>query len=361
MIGNKLIYLCGYNGGIYFSFATNPRDRKVKKYIRGFKNDGYYLDLNEKIYRWNRIPKFPGAGRQAGRTVCIDNTMYCYGGYVYAPTRIYSKLTNNKKKQSFRTLQDGYALKYTDNKWIWTKLSDLPVSMTGFGMTKINNYIYICCGAHRKAHYRCHHLMVKVKSRNNKNTEIGRILYRLDINNLDKGWEKYDTFPGTLRFNPAMTSIGDKIYIIGGVYPNQSWITNIKDISERFYNINDNNGWLPMNVIIRADASIAIGTGHVYRCVALASKLSVMGANTSFICRESPGHLCEWIERHGFPVYRIPANEDDALCSKAILQGLEKPADCLIVDHYTLDASWEKAQRPYVKNSSDRRSCESGA
>ncbi|MCA0754949.1 UDP-2,4-diacetamido-2,4,6-trideoxy-beta-L-altropyranose hydrolase [Paenibacillus sp. N4] len=104
-----------------------------------------------------------------------------------------------------------------------------------------------------------------------------------------------------------------------------------------------------MNVIIRTDASIAIGTGHVYRCMALASELSVMGANTSFICRESPGHLCEWIERHGFPVYRIHANGDDALASEAILQGLDRPADCLIVDHYTLNASWEKVQRPFVK------------
>ncbi|KRE46328.1 kelch repeat-containing protein [Paenibacillus sp. Soil522] len=283
MIDNKLIYLCGLNGGITFSYATNY---KVNKYIRGFKNDGYYLDLNEKIYTWNRIPEFPGTERQAGRAVCIDNTMYCYGGYVYAPTRNHGK-TNNKKKQSFNTLQDGYALKYTDNKWIWTKLPNLPVSMSGFGMTKINNYIYICCGAHRKAHYRCHHLMVKVESRNNKNTEIGRILYRLDINNLNKGWEKYDTFPGTLRFNPAMTSIGDKIYIIGGIYPNQEWITNIKDTSKRFYNINDNweyntvtkewsliktnicNGlsnWGPGNdEIVYKDRYIILIGGHSYR------------------------------------------------------------------------------------------------
>ncbi|WP_332634767.1 kelch repeat-containing protein [Halalkalibacter flavus] len=233
MIENKLVFLCGFNGGIANSFTGNDMDTKVKKYIRGFKNEGYYLDLNNITHTWDSIPNFPSTGRQGGRTVCIDNTMYCYGGFVYTPVKI-GPLTNYKKKNAFRTLQDGYALNYTDNQWIWTELPNLPASMSGFGMTKINNYIYICCGAHREPHYKSHNLMV-----NNENTEIGRILYRLDINNLDKGWQEYDTFPGTLRFNPAMTSIGDDIYIIGGIYPNQSWISR-KDISERYYNINDN-------------------------------------------------------------------------------------------------------------------------
>uniref|UniRef100_UPI002FC80283 kelch repeat-containing protein n=1 Tax=Halalkalibacter flavus TaxID=3090668 RepID=UPI002FC80283 len=239
MIDNKLIFLCGFNGGINNSYTGNDRDPKVKKYIRGFKNNGYYLDLNKKIHTWNSIPKFPGTKRQGGRTVCIDNTMYCYGGFVYTPSRVHGPLTNYKKKQAFRTLRDGYALNFKDNKWIWTKLPNLPTSMSGFGMTKINNYIYICCGAHRESDYRCPHLMVKVNSKNKKNKEIGRVLYRLDINNLNKGWQKYDTFPGTLRFNPAMTSIGDDIYIIGGIYPNQSWVSK-KDISKRYFNINDN-------------------------------------------------------------------------------------------------------------------------
>ncbi|KHF39875.1 kelch repeat-containing protein [Halalkalibacter okhensis] len=239
MLNNKLIYLCGFNGGIANSFTGTDKDTKAEKYIRGFKNEGYYLDLNNITHTWKSIPNFPSTERQGGRTVCIDNTMYCYGGFAYTPVRNPGPLTNYKKKQAFRTLQDGYALNYTDNQWIWSELPNLPTSMSGFGMTKINNYIYICCGAHREPHYNCPNLMVKVKSKNNENIEIGRTLYRLDINNLDKGWQEYDTFPGTLRFNPAMTSIGDDIYIIGGIYPNQSWISK-KDISKRYFNINDN-------------------------------------------------------------------------------------------------------------------------
>lgn len=44
-----------------------------------------------------------------------------------------------------------------------------------------------------------------------------------------------------------------------------------------------------MRVLIRADASFAIGTGHVMRCLTLARALRAKGSNVSFICRGKMG------------------------------------------------------------------------
>ena len=45
-----------------------------------------------------------------------------------------------------------------------------------------------------------------------------------------------------------------------------------------------------MKVLFRADASSAIGIGHVARCLTLAEVLAAQGAQVSFACRELPGH-----------------------------------------------------------------------
>ena len=52
-----------------------------------------------------------------------------------------------------------------------------------------------------------------------------------------------------------------------------------------------------MNIIFRVDASTSIGSGHVRRCLTLASYLRKRGANVSFICREVIGNLCTLLEQ----------------------------------------------------------------
>jgi len=123
-------------------------------------------------------------------------------------------------------------------------------------------------------------------------------------------------------------------------------------------------------IIIRTDASTAIGTGHVMRCLTLAGVLRDRGASVSFICREHDGHLCDRIEEQGFIVHRLrkgpdpvspsPAFdpyhtpwlgvswEEDAEETNQIISMLDKKPDWLIVDHYALDERWEKHLRPYV-------------
>ncbi|MEW5057954.1 MAG: UDP-2,4-diacetamido-2,4,6-trideoxy-beta-L-altropyranose hydrolase [Cycloclasticus sp.] len=111
-------------------------------------------------------------------------------------------------------------------------------------------------------------------------------------------------------------------------------------------------------VVIRADASLQMGTGHIMRCLTLAEALKKQGEDVEFICREHEGHLIERIERQGFKVHVLlrsqntvigdglygsqwlGANqqEDAALC----LPILEKmKPDWLIVDHYSLDETWQ--------------------
>ena len=41
-----------------------------------------------------------------------------------------------------------------------------------------------------------------------------------------------------------------------------------------------------MKIVIRTDASINIGTGHVMRCLTLAEALKQQGVKVEFICRE---------------------------------------------------------------------------
>lgn len=102
------------------------------------------------------------------------------------------------------------------------------------------------------------------------------------------------------------------------------------------------------NLFFRADASVDIGTGHVVRCLTLADALRHNGVKISFICREDSGSLTGLIRSKGFDVYDIPAGIDmaaDCQLSLEILKGQSPAADCLIVDHYGIDASYEAVLR----------------
>ncbi|MFZ1640544.1 MAG: UDP-2,4-diacetamido-2,4,6-trideoxy-beta-L-altropyranose hydrolase [Candidatus Contendobacter sp.] len=124
-----------------------------------------------------------------------------------------------------------------------------------------------------------------------------------------------------------------------------------------------------MNIIIRADASIQIGSGHVMRCLTLAEALRERGAEVHFICRELPGHLGGVLAGKGYPVYWLPAPGADeaaipAHTAHTAWLGVPWAVDAdqtrdrlaglpeigwLIVDHYALDRAWESRMRPLVK------------
>jgi UDP-2,4-diacetamido-2,4,6-trideoxy-beta-L-altropyranose hydrolase len=82
------------------------------------------------------------------------------------------------------------------------------------------------------------------------------------------------------------------------------------------------------------------------RCMALARHLVAKGHEAEFLCRALPGNLIALIEAQGLDVMRLtgttmPGQIDDAASCLATI-GRQR-CDWLVVDHYELDATWEKA------------------
>lgn len=121
-----------------------------------------------------------------------------------------------------------------------------------------------------------------------------------------------------------------------------------------------------VTVAFRTDASIQIGTGHVMRCLTLADALRERGAKCRFVCREHPGNLLDLIRERGYKALALPIDirasresltahtawlgadvATDAQETRAALA--KKPVDWLIVDHYGVDARWERQLRAACK------------
>lgn len=116
-----------------------------------------------------------------------------------------------------------------------------------------------------------------------------------------------------------------------------------------------------INVVIRADASLDIGTGHIMRCLTLASTLRNAGATCHFICREHQGNLIQQIRELGFTATGLSSNSESIAASENIysrwlgndwfsdaeetLAAINGSVDWLIVDHYAIDHNWETKLR----------------
>lgn len=122
-----------------------------------------------------------------------------------------------------------------------------------------------------------------------------------------------------------------------------------------------------MRIVIRVDASLQIGSGHVMRCLTLADELRSRGAEVHFVCREHPGHLCALIAERGYPLSRLvaPASEYHALAddpshaawlavpwqqdaAETVAAMPSGGVDWLIVDNYAIDRRWEGQLRIHV-------------
>jgi UDP-2,4-diacetamido-2,4,6-trideoxy-beta-L-altropyranose hydrolase len=126
-----------------------------------------------------------------------------------------------------------------------------------------------------------------------------------------------------------------------------------------------------MKIVIRTDASIKIGSGHVMRCLTLAVELKKNGSDITFISRAHEGNLNGLISDKGMKVVELSApdsrsvpvgnggsddyaewlgvtQEQDACESINALSKIIP--DWLIVDHYGLDEAWETVLRTHVKN-----------
>lgn len=100
-----------------------------------------------------------------------------------------------------------------------------------------------------------------------------------------------------------------------------------------------------LECVFRADASAAIGTGHVHRCLGLADELKARGHGVTFVCRSEPGHLIGLIRDRGFECTVLPVGiepKEDARRTAAAIEAKGAPVDWVVVDHYGLDATWER-------------------
>ena len=117
-------------------------------------------------------------------------------------------------------------------------------------------------------------------------------------------------------------------------------------------------------ILIRCDASLLIGSGHVMRCRTLARELQRRGTEIIFLCRRQPGDLISLLEQE-FTVLALPEqplsscdglegrdlyrawlgcsqHEDASQCLHALDEAGITSVCWLVVDHYGLDACWEK-------------------
>ena len=113
-----------------------------------------------------------------------------------------------------------------------------------------------------------------------------------------------------------------------------------------------------MNIIMRADASSHIGSGHIMRCLVLADRLKLDGHKVVFATRPQNGDLVTFIKQRGFSIYELqqPADwlvptstadyaawlqvsecDDAQECATAF----DSP-DLVITDHYGIGAQWHK-------------------
>lgn len=118
-----------------------------------------------------------------------------------------------------------------------------------------------------------------------------------------------------------------------------------------------------MRVLIRADASPTIGSGHIARCLTLARVLRGQGSHVAFACRQLPGHRLQALSAEGFATFALPERYPDEDPQQAIESMLpwqadidalgllldgEAEYDWIIVDHYGLDHHWQTAARRWA-------------
>lgn len=98
-------------------------------------------------------------------------------------------------------------------------------------------------------------------------------------------------------------------------------------------------------ILFRCDASPSLGGGHVMRCLTLARELARTGAEITFATAGGAADSVPALARSGFALLEL----DDPHDSTELLARLPERLDLLVVDHYGLDAAFERALRPIAE------------
>ena len=127
---------------------------------------------------------------------------------------------------------------------------------------------------------------------------------------------------------------------------------------------------MPGRIVIRVDASQQIGSGHVVRSLALAHELVENGFEITFVAREMPSPLQDLVRNAGHALHRLPPapaarrhhDEGGGACAHWLRAPWQVDAehtaavidelgdvDWLVIDHYAIDARWEKVLHSRVR------------
>jgi UDP-2,4-diacetamido-2,4,6-trideoxy-beta-L-altropyranose hydrolase len=97
------------------------------------------------------------------------------------------------------------------------------------------------------------------------------------------------------------------------------------------------------SLLVRADASTTIGTGHLVRCLAIAHELHRRGWQASFAARDIPAGLRGEIEAAGYSFFPVPRHIPTT-SEPAYLETVSSARfSVAIVDRYGIDAAWHRA------------------
>lgn len=103
----------------------------------------------------------------------------------------------------------------------------------------------------------------------------------------------------------------------------------------------------PQRIIFRADASRAIGGGHVMRCLTLADHFRAVGWSVGFATIAESLNV---VPRLKSVAELLVSPDARALDAAALQSRWPSGCDVFVVDHYSLDAAYERSWRAFARH-----------